>query len=208
MLQYPQFCTFHGSICGPIHTKPSADYTDHGFRAEIRQGRRSFVHRPFFRGDKKKKSHKVVYCPKDIENQNPWTSLLEEDEDHDHPHRARVGRLCFRSYRLAIGNYGRIFQIPWSKPSTQSSLVMTAVVNVMNRVNGVSEKDATIGHPCRHIKHFYYAAEWSFTNGNSKRQVGVKIKPHVTIISAGQLWHNMYSVIGGGGVAYPGCICK
>ena len=98
--QYPHIRTFHGvSVSDPYKTI-RADYTDHGFRAEIRQeGGHSYIDH-FQRGDK---SHKVVYYKKDIENVNSGHVPVGRWRSSSSWRRRRSSRrLCFRSYRLAL----------------------------------------------------------------------------------------------------------
>ena len=207
--QYPHIRTFHGvSVSDPYKTI-RADYTDHGFRAEIRQeGGHSYIDH-FQRGDK---SHKVVYYKKDIENQNPWTCAFEEVEEDRHDHGAdRAGDCVFRSYRLAIATTAEYSNYHGATSSTQSSLVMTAVVNVMNRVNGVLEKDVTIRFilVANTASIFYYAAGSDpFTNGSGSAMLGEnQTTCDNNIGSANYDMGHVFST-GGGGVAYLGCICN
>ena len=208
--QYPHIRTFHGvSVSDPYKTI-RADYTDHGFRAEIRQeGGHSYIDH-FQRGDK---SHKVVYYKKDIENVNSWSCSLLEDEDRHHPEEGgdRVGDCVFRSYRLALATTAEYSNFHGATSSTQSSLVMTAVVNVMNRVNGVIESEVTMRLVlvANTSNLFYYNASTDpYTNSNGGTMLGQnQTTCDNTIGSANYDIGHVFST-GGGGVAYLGCICN
>lgn len=208
--QFPHIRTFHGVSVNDPYKTIRADYTDHGFRAEIRQeGGHSYIDH-FQRGDK---IHKVVYYKKDIENKTPWScSVFDEEEDHRHNEgHERAGDCVFRSYRLAVATTAEYSNFHGATSAAQSSLVLTAVVNVMNRVNGVLEQDVTIRFilVANTASIFYYAASSDpFSNGNGSAMLGEnQTTCDNNIGSANYDMGHVFST-GGGGVAYLGCICN
>jgi len=207
--QYPHIRTFHGvSVSDPYKTI-RADYTDHGFRAEIRQeGGHSYIDH-FQRGDK---NHKVVYYKKDIENENKWScEFFEEENEERHEHgQERAGDCVFRSYRLALATTAEYSNFHGATSSAQSSLVLSAVTVAMNRVNGVLEKDITIRFilVANTTSIFYYvAASDPYTNGSGLTMLDENQTTCDNII--GNANYDMGHVFstGGGGIASLGCIC-
>lgn len=208
--QYPHIRTFHGVSVNDPHKRIRADYTDYGFRAVISEETGNSYIDHFQRGDK---VHKVVYYKKDIENKNPWTcELFEEEEDrHNHGGEERAGDCVFRSYRLAVATTAEYSLYHGASSASQSSLVLSAVTVVMNRVNGVLEKDVTIRFllVANTPNIFYYnAASDPFSNGNGSAMLGENQTTCDGVIGSANYDMGHVFSTGGGGVAYLGCICN
>ncbi|MBK7008507.1 MAG: propanediol utilization protein [Saprospiraceae bacterium] len=209
--QYPHIRTFHGVSVTDPHKRIRADYTDYGFRAEIRDEKGHSYIDHFQRGDN---IHKVVYYKKDLENKNPWSCEVQQAEDEyrdNHGNDDRVGDCVFRSYRLALATTGEYSNFHGATSSSQSSLVMTAVVNVMNRVNGVLESDVTIRFVLvgNTSSLFYYTpGSDPYTNNNGVTMLTENQTNCDNIIGTSNYDMGHVFSTGGGGVASLGAICS
>ena len=207
--QYPHIRTFHGVSVTDPHKRIRADYTDYGFRAVITEETGNSYIDHFQRGDK---GHKVVYYKKDLVNTNEWSCGFQEEEvdRHNHGNEERVGDCVFRSYRLAIATTAEYSAFHGAMSASQSSLVLSAVTVVMNRVNGVLEKDVTIRFllVANTASIFYYDSGTDpFSNGNGSAMLGENQTTCDNIIGAANYDMGHVFSTGGGGVAYLGCIC-
>lgn len=208
--QYPHIRTFHGVSVTDPHKRIRADYTDYGFRAVITEEAGNSYIDHFQRGDKK---HKVVYYKKDLVNTNEWSCGFQEvDEDrHNHEGEERAGDCVFRSYRLAVATTAEYSNFHGATSSAQSSLVLSAVTVVMNRVNGVLEKDVTIRFllVANTANIFYYAAGSDpYSNGSGSAMLGENQTTCDNVIGSANYDMGHVFSTGGGGVAYLGCICN
>ncbi|MBK7220325.1 MAG: hypothetical protein IPH94_02985 [Saprospiraceae bacterium] len=207
--QYPHIRTFHGVSVTDPHKRIRADYTDYGFRAVITEEAGNSYIDHFQRGDK---AHKVVYYKKDLVNTNEWScGFQEEDEDrHNHDNADRVGDCVFRSYRLAIATTAEYSNFHGAMSSSQSSLVLSAVTVVMNRVNGVLEQDVTIRFllVANTASVFYYdSGSDPFNNGNGSAMLGENQTTCDNIIGTANYDMGHVFSTGGGGIASLSCIC-
>ena len=210
--QYPHIRTFHGVSVTDPHKRIRADYTDYGFRAVITaESGNSYVDH-LQRGDK---THKVVYYKKDIENKNNWSCEFFEEEDEERHHQEegvdRVGDCVFRSYRLALATTAEYSIYHGATSSAQSSLVMSAVVTVLNRVNGVLEHDVTIRFilVSNTSSLFYYNTSTDPYSNNDGLAMLTQNQTNCdnVIGSANYDMGHVFST-GGGGVANLGAICS
>ncbi len=208
--QYPHIRTFHGVSVNDPHKRIRADYTDYGFRAVITEEAGNSYVDHFQRGDK---GHKVVYYKKDLVNTNEWSCGFQEvdEERHNHEGEERVGDCIFRSYRLAIATTAEYSNFHGATSSAQSSLVLSAVTVVMNRVNGVLEEDVTIRFllVANTANIFYYVGGSDpFSNGNGSAMLGENQTTCDNVIGSANYDMGHVFSTGGGGVAYLGCICN
>ncbi len=208
---YPNIRTFQGVCVLDPQKTVRIDYTDHGFRAMIMSEHGFSYVDHFQRGDK---NHKVVYFKNNLERDGSWSCDFDEDI-HGKNHRetgtgSRQGDCVFRSYRMAIATTAEYSNFHGATSSAQSSLVLSAVITTMNRVNGVMEKDFVtrmilVGNTS---SIFYYVAGTDpYSNGNGGAMLAENQTTCDNIIGAANYDIGHVFSTGGGGVAYLGCIC-
>ena len=207
--QYPSIKTFYGVSVSDPTKRIRADYTDYGFRAVIYEEKGNTYIDHFQRGDR---NHKIIYYKKDLQaNKNNWTCEVSGEEKRHNNTGSRVTDCIFRTYRLAVATTAEYSSYHGANTSAQSSLVLSAVVVVMNRVNGVLEEDVTarlilVGNTS---SIFYYDANTDpYSNGNGGAMLGQNQTTCDNVIGTSNYDIGHVFSTGGGGVAYLGSICN
>lgn len=115
-----------------------------------------------------------------------------------------------RSYRLAQAANGEYCNYHGANSAAQSSLVMTAVVNVINRINEVYEPEVAVRLilVANTDQLFYYSPSTDpYTNNNGSTMLGQNISTCNSVIGSGNYDIGHVFSTGGGGVAYLGSVC-
>ncbi len=142
--KYPTIKTGYGISTGKNLASIRFDWTYRGFHAFIRTEKNTVFIDPYSFGDK---VHYVSYFKKDYPAPDiPFTCHVESPitvPDISTP-MEKSGDCVLREYRLAMATTGQYSNYHGANNSSESDLVMSAVVTTMNRVNGVYEQDVTI----------------------------------------------------------------
>ncbi len=142
--EYPVIKTGYGISTGKNVASIRFDWTYRGFHAFIRTMDNIIFIDPYCFDDK---VHYVSYYKKDYpEPEEPFVCHVETpiaSTDIVEP-LEKSGDCILREYRLAMATTGQYSNYHGAFSSSQSGLVMAAVVTTMNRVNGVYEQDVTI----------------------------------------------------------------
>ena len=142
--KYSQIRTFHGLSTSNAARRIRINYTVHGLRATItdKNGQTYIDH--FQRNDK---NHKIIYRRNDFTTLQDWECLYQEEKSKvkdNHESDSRSGDCVFRSYRFAMTATGEYSNYHGAFSETDSSLVMSAIVTTVDRVNDVFEQDITM----------------------------------------------------------------
>ncbi|MEO6131768.1 MAG: zinc-dependent metalloprotease family protein, partial [Saprospiraceae bacterium] len=207
--RYPEIRTFRGeSISDPDRTI-RADWTENGFRAVIRDENGMTYIDPYQRNDL---SDRIVYFRKDFIKNESWICSVTEkakeiDESQAHQ---RQGDCLFRSYRLAQAADGEYSNYFGATSSSQSGLVMSAVVTAINRVNQVYEADVTVRLILvanTDLIFYYNPSTDPYTNNNGSTMLGQNQTTCDGVIGTANYDIGHVFSTGGGGVAYLNAVC-
>lgn len=209
--KYKDIRTFYGVSIINSSKRIRIDYTDHGFRAVISSpGEDKIFIDHFQRNDK---NTRIVYFKKDYKKVPSWGCHVTDEHNLNIKTQSsgqRIGDCQLRSYRLAQATTGEYSNYHGATSSAQSSLVMTAVVNVINRINEVYEAEVAV----RLIlvnntdQIFYYTPSTDpYTNNNGSTMLGQNISTCNSIIGSANYDIGHVFSTGGGGVAYLGSVC-
>jgi subtilisin-like proprotein convertase family protein len=136
--------TFHGlSTTNPVR-RIRINYTVHGLRALISDENGQTYIDHFQRMDK---NHKIIYKRNDFAAHEDWDCLIKEEKQNVKNKSfgdSRSGDCMFRSYRFAMTTTGEYSNYHGAFSEADSSLVMSAVVTTVDRVNDVFEQDLTM----------------------------------------------------------------
>ncbi len=209
--KYPEIRTFYGISTINSLKRIRIDYGHHGFRAVISSVEGKIFIDHFQRNDL---SSRIVYFKKDYPPGAPWSCGVDSIEDNGHSERfqsgSRIGDCQLRSYRLAQAANGEYSNYHGATSSAQSGLVMTAVVNVINRVNEVYEAEVAVRLllVANTNDLFYYSPSSDpYTNGNGSTMLGENISTCNSVIGSSNYDIGHVFSTGGGGVAYLGAVC-
>ena len=209
-IRYPDFKTFYGvSTVNPL-TSIRIDYTLHGFRAVIRSEQGKIFIDHYQRNDK---NTRIVYYKKDYPNVSNWACEVDTDMGRldDNETGLRTGDCQLRSYRLAQAANGEYSNYHGATSSSQSGLVLTAVINVINRINEVYELDVAVRLILVENTDdiFYYNASTDpYTNGNGGTMLGENQTTCDNVIGTTNYDIGHVFSTGGGGVAYLQSVCN
>jgi hypothetical protein len=209
--KYPDIKTFYGiSVHNPLE-RIRIDYTNHGFRAVVTSPEAGqFYIDHYQRNDK---DTRIVYFRTDYKKAPSWGCNVS-DEHLNHVRNTsigqRIGDCQLRSYRLAQATTGEYSNYHGATSASQSGLVMTAVVNVINRINNVYEAEVAvrlilIGNTANLF--YYNAATDPYTNNNGSTMLGENITNCNSVIGSANYDIGHVFSTGGGGVAYLGSVC-
>ncbi|MEM9545667.1 MAG: reprolysin-like metallopeptidase [Bacteroidota bacterium] len=143
--KFPDIRTYHGLSTNSPARRIRINYTVHGFKATItdQTGQTYIDH--FQRNDK---NHKIIYRRNNLRAHSDWTCKFHEHGPNSKkPFKkgwTRSGDCVFRSYRLAVTATGEYSNYHGAFSEADSSLVMSAVVTTVDRVNDVYEQDITV----------------------------------------------------------------
>ncbi len=158
----------------------------------------------------------LVYYKKDLQNIHQWSCGFDELKENQHEERPeesnnRAGDCTFRKYRLAQATTAEYSNFHGAFSVAQEALVMSAVVLVVNRCNGVYEEDFTLRTVLVNNTDdlFYYNSGTDpYTNDDGGTMLGENQTTCDNIIgTANYDIGHVYST-GGGGVAYLGALCS
>lgn len=212
--KYKDIRTFYGFSKTNPYRKIRADYTNYGFRAVIKDKENPNTYIDHYQ--RNDRGHKIVYYKKDLQNIHQWSCSFDELEENHHEERPeennnRAGDCTFRQYRLAQATTAEYSNFHGAFSVAQEALVMSAVVLVVNRCNGVYEEDFTLRTVLVSNTDdlFYYnASSDPYTNDDGGTMLGENQTTCDNIIgSANYDIGHVYST-GGGGVAYLGALCS
>jgi hypothetical protein len=208
--KYADIRTFYGVGTHNKLKRIRIDYTYHGFRAVISApGEDKVFIDHFQRNDK---NTRIVYYKKDYKKVPSWGCHVTDEHNLDRGSApgSRIGDCQLRSYRLAQATTGEYSNYHGATSVAQSGLVMTAVVNVINRINEVYEPEVAV----RMIlvnntdQIFYYTPSTDpYTNNNGSTMLGENINTCNTVIGSTNYDIGHVFSTGGGGVAYLGSVC-
>ncbi|HQV67823.1 MAG TPA: hypothetical protein PLO48_13505, partial [Saprospiraceae bacterium] len=142
--KYHEIRTFYGVSAENSAKRIRIDYTNHGFRAVISSPDEDKVFIDHFQ--RNDKNTRVVYYKKDYKKVPTWGCNVTEEHiiDRNIGSGSRIGDCQLRSYRLAQATTAEYSIYHGATSAAQSSLVMTAVVNVINRINEVYEPEVAV----------------------------------------------------------------
>ena len=142
--KYHEIRTFYGVSAENSAKRIRIDYTNHGFRAVISSPDEDKVFIDHFQ--RNDKNTRVVYYKKDYKKVPTWGCNVTEEHiiDRNIGSGSRIGDCQLRSCRLAQATTAEYSIYHGATSAAQSSLVMTAVVNVINRINEVYEPEVAV----------------------------------------------------------------
>lgn len=209
--KYNYIRTFYGVSTENALKRIRIDYTLHGFRAVIHApGVNKIFIDHYQRGDK---NTKIVYYKKDYKKVYNWgCNFVEEPALHSGQNvGSRIGDCQLRSYRLAQATTGEYSIYHGASNSSQSGLVMTAVVNVINRINEVYEAEVAV----RLIlinntdQVFYYnTVTDGYSNNGSSSDLSANQTNCTTVIGTANYDIGHVFGTGDGGIAGLGVVCN
>ncbi|MBK9150548.1 MAG: proprotein convertase P-domain-containing protein [Saprospiraceae bacterium] len=212
--RFPDIRTFYGVSTTDPYRYVRIDYTEQGFRAVIRDiGYQVFIDH-FQRGDK---THRIVYYRHDYKKTPKWGCLVSGDDrnarEHDHGQRGvLIGDCQLRSYRLAQATTGEYSNYHGATSPAQEGVVMSAVVNIINRVNQVYEAEVAVRMILVNNTNtlFYYNPATDPFTGND---AGIMLDQNITntnnvIGSANYDIGHVFGGTGNNGVAYLAGVCN
>lgn len=208
--KYPDIRTFYGVSIYDKLKRIRIDYTYHGFRAVISAPDEDKIFIDHYQRDDK--NTRIAYYKKDYKKVPSWGCHVTDEHNIDRhtPPGARIGDCQLRSYRLAQATTGEYSNYHGATTSAQSGLVMTAVVNVINRINEVYEPEVAV----RLIlvnntdQIFYYNPSTDpYTNNNGSTMLTQNINTCNSVIGSANYDIGHVFSTGGGGVAYLGSVC-
>jgi len=206
--KYPEIGTFYGvSTTNPL-TSIRIDYTLQGFRAVVSLPGESKVFIDHFQ--RNDKSTRIVYYKKDYKKMPSWGCGVTDEhlsKDRIKSGGARIEDCQLRSYRLAQATTGEYSAFHGGTPLS----VMSAVVNVINRINQVYEAEVAVRLILvanTDLVFFYNAATDPYTNNNGSTMLGQNQTTCDNIIGTSNYDIGHVFSTGGGGVAYLRSVCK
>ncbi len=207
--KYPEIRTFRGeSVLNPNRTI-RADWTESGLRAVIRDDNGMMYIDPYQRNDLK---HRISYFRKDLVRNDEWICSVTETakETEGNAGQRQAGDCMFRTYRLAQAADGEYSNYYGATSSSQSGLVMSAVVTTINRVNEVYEADMTVRLILvanTDLIFYYNPATDPYTNDNGGTMLGQNQTTCDNVIGNANYDIGHVFSTGGGGVAYLNAVC-
>lgn len=209
--KYAYIRTFYGISTINSLKRIRIDYTLHGFRAVIKApGENKIFIDHYQRGDK---NTRIIYFKDDYKKTYNWgCNFVEEAGMHgDHQSGSRIGDCQLRSYRLAQATTGEYSSYHGASNSSQSGLVMTAVVNVINRINEVYEAEVAV----RLIlinntdQVFYYnSVTDGYANNGSSSDLSANQTNCTSVIGSSNYDIGHVFGTGDGGIAGLGVVCN
>lgn len=136
--------TFHGLSTSDPTRRIRINYTVHGLRAVITDENGQTYIDHFQRNDK---NHKIIYRRNEFAAHEDWECLYKEEKfnfKEEKESGSRSGDCVFRSYRFSMTATGEYSNYHGAFSEADSSLVMSAVVTTVDRVNDVFEQDLTM----------------------------------------------------------------
>lgn len=212
--KYKDIRTFYGFSKTNPYRKIRADYTNYGFRAVIKDKENPNTYIDHYQ--RNDRGHKIVYYKKDLQNIHQWSCGFDELKENQHEERpeennSRAGDCTFRKYRLAQATTAEYSNFHGAFSVAQEALVMSAVVLVVNRCNGVYEEDFTMRTVLVNNTDdlfFYTASTDPYTNNDGVAMLAQnQTTCDNTIGNTNYDIGHVYST-GGGGVANLGALCS
>lgn len=208
--KYQELRTYYGVSVNNSLKRIRIDYTNHGFRAVIAlPGHDKVFIDHYQRNDK---NTRIVYFKKDYKKVPTWGCHVTDEHNIDRATSsgARIGDCQLRSYRLAQATTGEYSNYHGATSSAQSSLVMSAVINVINRINEVYEAEVAVRLILvanTDLLFYYTPATDPYSNGNGGTMLGQNITNCNNVIGSANYDIGHVFSTGGGGVAYLGSVC-
>lgn len=207
--KYDNIKTFYGTRVDNPLIRIRIDYTESGFRATIDGPDMDKIYIDHYQ--RNDKSTRIVYYKKDYKKRPFWECYTSDNSDLNIRNGgSRFGDCQLRSYRLAQATTGEYSNFHGATSSSQSGLVMSAVVTVINRVNEVYEHEIAV----RLIlvsntdQLFYYSPSTDpYSNNNGSNMLGQNITTCNNVIGVANYDIGHVFSTGGGGVAYLGSVC-
>ena len=212
--KYKDIRTFYGFSKTNPYRKIRADYTNYGFRAVIKDPENPHTYIDHYQ--RNDKEHKIVYYKKNLKNIHKWScgfDELEENHIEERPeeNNERAGDCVFRQYRLAQATTGEYSNFHNAFSVADEAIVMSAVVLVVNRCNGVYEEDFTLRTVLVNntdTLFFYNGATDPYDNDDGGAMLGQnQTTCNARIGNSNYDIGHVYST-GGGGVASLGALCS
>lgn len=210
-LKYADIRTFYGVCTKDILKRIRIDYTVQGFRAVVyRPGEGRYYIDHYQRNDL---NHRIVYHRKDYVKRPTWGCMVQDQEPEDMRSGttgSRIGDCQLRSYRLAQATTGEYSNYHGATGPSQAPLVMSAVVNVINRINEVYEAEVAVRLllVSNTDQIFYYnPASDPYTNNDGGTMLGENIATCNSVIGSANYDIGHVFSTGGGGVAYLASVC-
>lgn len=143
--RYSHIRTFHGLSTKDPARRIRINYTVHGLRATITdQNGQTYIDH-FQRNDK---AHKIIYKRNNFSAHEDWACEFKAEEHSDKNQNkstgSKSGDCLFRSYRFSMTATGEYSNYHGATSEADSSLVMSAIVTTVDRVNDVLEQDITV----------------------------------------------------------------
>lgn len=208
--KYSDIRTFYGVSLNDKLKRIRIDYTHHGFRAVISAPGedKTFIDH-FQRNDK---NTRIVYYKKDYKKVPSWGCNVTDHYalEREASSGARIGDCQLRSYRLAQATTAEYSNYHGATSSSQSGLVLSAVVTVINRVNEVYEPEVAVRLILVNNTDliFYYNANTDpYTNNNGSTMLNQNITTCNNVIGSANYDIGHVFSTGGGGVAFLGSVC-
>ena len=204
--KFPDIRTFYGiAVSNPLKSV-RIDYTIQGFRAVVNspEDGKIFIDH-YQRNDK---NTRIVYYKNDYINAPSWgCGVTDEHINRERPTSGgtRIGDCQLRSYRLAQATTGEYSTFHGGTTTS----VMSAVVNVINRINQVYEAEVAVRLILvanTNLIFYYNAATDPYTNTSGDLNANQTTCTNV-IGSANYDIGHLFGT-GGGGVAQLGSVCS
>jgi hypothetical protein len=208
--KYPEIKTFTAEAIDNKQITAKIDLSPAGFHAMIYDGQHTYFIDPY---SDVEDGNYICYYKKDcLRTGSATCSVLNDNEEIQEPHDA-IGMKTHgtqrRNYRLALAcTYEYSVAVGGATPTKAS--VLAQMVLIMNRVNGVYEREfsSTMTLVANTDTLIYLTSSDPYTNNNG----GTMLSQNITTInnrigSANYDIGHVFST-GGGGVAYLACICN
>lgn len=210
--RYPDFKTFYGVSATNDHKGIRIDYTSQGFRAVISAPDQDKIFIDHYqRGDK---NTRIVYYKKEYRITPGWRCQMQETNFDRHPNSGtgkRIGNCELITYRLAQATTGAYSTYHGAANSSQSGLVLAAVITVINRSNEVYEADLGV----RMIliantdQVFYYGAGGGgYPNNGTSADLSTNQTNCTNVIGTANFDIGHVFGTGDGGIAGLGVVCN
>ncbi len=207
--KYSDIRTFYGVSLNDKLRRIRIDYTNHGFRAVISspEDDKIFIDH-YQRNDK---NTRIVYYKKDYKKVPSWGCNVTDHYalERDASSGARIGDCQLRSYRLAQATTAEYSNYHGATSSSQSGLVLSAVVTVINRINEVYEPEVAVRLVLinnTNLIFYYNAATDPYTNTSNDLNANQTTCTNIIGNANYDIGHLFGT--GGGGVAQLGSVCN
>ncbi len=210
--RYPNIRTYTAELVGNRFVTAKIDITENGFHALVFDGTRTYVVEPISRTNL---NYYGFYYKKEMEAINMPTCQNSNEENNwmgeiiPAPNTVnRTNGTQLKTYRLALACTYE-YSMAVAGPSPTKPTVLSEMVTIINRVNGVYEREIAV-----HLELIsntddliYLTSSDPYSNSNGFAMLGQNISNINFVIGSSNYDIGHVFSTGGGGVAYLGCVC-